>query len=229
MVMQPAGINHRPAEGAYMTFTIDTDSNITAHDNTPAAENGLIAFATETELTKATAAWPITRLVETWNSFAGTPGFGELKPVKKFQNRQKAIRRIWSAIQVLAKPANGASLGVATISAARDASVQARDALAAFAAPKAASKNATTTKAPRAKKAKPAAEQKTPREGSKMAKVISMIQRKGGSTLEQIMKETGWLAHTTRGFMSTLTAKTGVAFTSTRRESDKARVYEAVR
>ena len=90
-----------------MIFTIDTDNNITAHENAPASENGLIAFATETELTKATAAWPITRLVETWNSFAGTPGFGELKPVKKFENRQKAIRRIWSAIQVLAKPANG--------------------------------------------------------------------------------------------------------------------------
>jgi hypothetical protein len=29
--------------------------------------------------------------------------------------------------------------------------------------------------------------------------------------------------------MSTLTRKTGVEFTSTRRESDKARVYEAVR
>jgi hypothetical protein len=42
-------------------------------------------------------------------------------------------------------------------------------------------------------------------------------------------KETGWQAHTVRGFMSPLTAKTGVAFTSTRRESEKVRVYEAVR
>ena len=31
-----------------------------------------------------------------------------------------------------------------------------------------------------------------------------------------------------RWFMSTLTAKTGVAFTSTRPESDKARVYEVM-
>jgi hypothetical protein len=209
-----------------MTFTIDTDSNITAHENTPAAENGLIAFATETELTKATAAWPITRLVETWNSFAGTPGFGELKPVKKFENRQKAIRRIWSAIQVLAKPANGASLGVATISAPRDASVQAPDALAAFAAPKDAKKVAKpkAPKAPRAKKAKLAAEQKTPREGTAKAKVVTLMRRKGGVTLEEIMKATGWLPHTIRGFVSLLRSKSGLPIESTRRE-DGARVY----
>jgi hypothetical protein len=36
-------------------------------------------------------------------------------------------------------------------------------------------------------------------------------------------------ARVVRGFMSTLTTKTAVAFTSVRRESDKARVYEAVR
>jgi hypothetical protein len=92
------------------------------------------------------------------------------------------------------------------------------------------------SKAPAPKKAggeparapKPAGEPKTPREGSKMAKVISMISKKGGATLDAIMKETGWQAHTCRGFMSTLTRGTGVAFTSTRRESDKARVYEVM-
>ena len=56
-----------------------------------------------------------------------------------------------------------------------------------------------------------------------------MIQRKGGATLEEIMKETGWQAHNTRGFISTLPKKGGPQVNSTRRESDKARVYEAVR
>lgn len=76
---------------------------------------------------------------------------------------------------------------------------------------------------------KPAGEPKAPREGSKMAQVIAMISKKGGATLEAIQKETGWAKHTIRGFMSTLTRRTGVEFTSTRRESDKVRVYEAVR
>src|ERR1035438_3467724 len=83
------------------TFTIDTDNNITAHAAAPAAQDNLAAFASQKELSKATAEWPISRLVETWNSFAGTPGFDDLKPVKKFENRAKATARIWAAIQKL--------------------------------------------------------------------------------------------------------------------------------
>src|ERR1035437_9640672 len=74
-----------------MIHTIDTDSsNTTAHVAAPAAQDNLVVFASHKELTKATAEWPISRLVETWNSFAGTPGFDDLKPVKKFENRAKA-------------------------------------------------------------------------------------------------------------------------------------------
>jgi hypothetical protein len=38
---------------------------------------------------------------------------------------------------------------------------------------------------------------------------------------------TGWQRHTVRGFISTLGSKTGLVITSTRRDSDKARVYAA--
>jgi hypothetical protein len=63
------------------TFTIDTDTdnNITAH----AAQDNVVAFATEKEFTKATAEWPIARFPEVWNAIAGAPPFGDLKPVKK--------------------------------------------------------------------------------------------------------------------------------------------------
>ena len=197
-----------------MTFTIDTDNNITALEAAPAAQDGLVAFATEKEFTKVTAEWPISRLVETWNSFAGVAPFDDLKSVKKFENRSKATKRIWAAIQRLAK------------AIAPHPAQTAGQAPAAIAAPKKASK----TKVARSKNTpESAGEAKTPREGTAKAKVIAMIQRKGGASLEEIMKTTKWQAHTTRGFMSTLTAKTGVAFTSVRRESDKARVYEAVR
>ena len=88
------------------TFTFDTDSNITAHDATPAAQDNVVAFATEKELTKLSADWPITRFVEVWNAFAGAPPFGDLKPVKKFTDRKAATTRIWAAIQNLGEPLN---------------------------------------------------------------------------------------------------------------------------
>ena len=83
------------------TFTLATDKNITAYDATPAAQDNVVAFATEKELTKLSADWPITRFVEVWNAFAGAPPFGDLKPVKKFTDRKTAVARIWKAIQPL--------------------------------------------------------------------------------------------------------------------------------
>ncbi len=40
------------------------------------------------------------------------------------------------------------------------------------------------------------------REGSKKEIVINLMRRKGGATLDEIMKETGWQAHSVRGFIS---------------------------
>jgi predicted transcriptional regulator len=56
-----------------------------------------------------------------------------------------------------------------------------------------------------------------------------MLVRAGGATLQEIMEKTGWQKHTVRGFISTLTKKTGIAITSTRRESDQGRVYESAK
>jgi len=56
--------------------------------------------------------------------------------------------------------------------------------------------------------------------------VIAMLNRKGGATLGQITKETGWLPHTVRGLISTLGSKGGLKITSSRRE-DGSRLYEA--
>ena len=93
-------------------------------------------------------------------------------------------------------------------------------------------KAAAAPKQPKAKKAAKAAktakarsETTTPREGSKQAKVIAMMQRKGGATLDSIMKETGWQKHTVRGFISILGSKHDLNIESTKRESDGARVY----
>jgi len=56
-----------------------------------------------------------------------------------------------------------------------------------------------------------------PREGSKTSKVIAMLKREGGTTLEEIMAEMGWLKHTTRAMLSaggSLTKKHGLVITS---------------
>src|ERR1035437_1936201 len=211
-----------------MTFTIDTDNNITAHDAPPAAQDNVVAFATEKEFTKATAEWPINRLVEVWNGFAGAPPFGDLKPIKKFTDRKSAAGRIWKAIQVLGEELLRTSI--------RDAEAKLKAARMAT-TPPVAQKPAKKAKAPKTAKAAadaptPAPDASTarvPREFSKKAIVRDLLIRAGGATLQEIVDATGGQKHTVRGFISTLPKKTGIAITSTRRESDKAGVYEAAR
>jgi hypothetical protein len=40
------------------------------------------------------------------------------------------------------------------------------------------------------------------REGSKAAKVLSLLSRPDGASLKELMKATGWLAHSVRGYLS---------------------------
>ena len=75
------------------TFTIDPDNNITvfAHPQDAEAAASGQSFASQDALDTLTESWPMDRFVTVWNSFAGVAGFGaDLKPVKKFENRNKA-------------------------------------------------------------------------------------------------------------------------------------------
>lgn len=74
----------------------------------------------------------------------------------------------------------------------------------------------------------PAGERSVAREGTAKAQVIALLQRKGGVTLDEIRKATGWQPHTVRGFVSILGSKHGMKIESSRRE-DGARVYEAAK
>ena len=53
-----------------------------------------------------------------------------------------------------------------------------------------------------------------PREGSKTAQVVAMLQRDGGVTLSEIMSTMGWQKHTVRGFMAGTMKKAGYAVES---------------
>jgi hypothetical protein len=112
------------------------------------------------------------------------------KPVKKFANRRAAVTRIWKAVQGL-----GATV-------------------AAPAAPQ------RRGKAPKGKKAARKDKPATTRDGSKKAAVIALLHKANGVTLEDIMKATGWQAHSVRGFISgSLIKKSGLAVESFKRDS----------
>jgi hypothetical protein len=177
------------------TFTIDQDNNITAHAKLPAGTDESQAFTSAKELATLTADWPASRLVETWNSFAGVAPFQELKPVKKFTSRKHAVARIFEAVSGLSPDAAESSKPVAP--------------------EKGKGKRAPKKTAGRNTARHGAKEERT----NKKAQVIAMMRRSKGATLQEIMDAAGWQAHTVRGFVSILGSKGGHKVESSKNEA----------
>src|SRR5258708_6915909 len=89
----------RKEERIMMTFTIDTENNITAYASKAEApakfDTGIEHFTSEKDLAQLAGSWPMARLVDIWNSLTG------VIPVRKFTDRKKAIARIWKGVQSL--------------------------------------------------------------------------------------------------------------------------------
>jgi Protein of unknown function (DUF3489) len=183
------------------TFTIDSENNIVAHTDFPVGGDESQSFSTAKELAKLTAEWPVSRLVDTWNSFAGVAPFGDLKPVKKFTSRKVAVTRMWEAVQRLSPDV------------APPATPEGTERTRSKKSP------ANSSRRPRA--------QKGPTESrtNKKAEIIAMMKRPKGVTLAEIMKATGWQKHTVRGFVSTLGGKGGEKIESLKNADDE-RTYK---
>ncbi|HEY7339015.1 MAG TPA: DUF3489 domain-containing protein [Bryobacteraceae bacterium] len=162
------------------TFTIDSENNLIVHAGVPASADHQQLFATERELAKLAADWPGARLIEVWNNFAGVAPFDDLKPLKKFTNRQTAVRRIWRAVARLCPAVAPPVERVAPVEKKAErspAKSQQRE------RPRLVADDGGT---------------------NKKAQVIALMKRPKGATLSQIVDATGWQKHTVRGFVSIL-------------------------
>jgi hypothetical protein len=217
-------------------YTIENESNnITVHATVQEAEAVTNAerFRNESGLHKLAADWPASRLLEIWNSLPG------VTPVKKFKDRQTAVARIWKVVETLGQPATAAQADEPTPvpeaapvpDQVEEASITVKPAGASpepatatpvtQQAPDVAPAEATPTKkttakkaAPKAPKAPKAAKSDGPREGSKMAAVIAMLQRENGATISEIMSSMSWQKHTVRGFIAGAMKKAGFSVES---------------
>jgi hypothetical protein len=192
-------------------FTIDNDNNImacsTPEEAAATTTTPFDAFASQKELAELAAGWPAERLVAIWNSLAGVVA------VESFKSPKAAISRIWERIQGLVEAAKPKAESTEP-KANKKAKGRAQGAKGAPAKAKTAKKTTVAKNAPKARKAAKAPDAAGPREGSKTAQVVAMLQRKGGATLPELIAKIGWQKHTVRGFMAGAMKKAGYAVES---------------
>jgi hypothetical protein len=90
-------------------------------------------------------------------------------------------------------------------------------------APVARSKGKPARKASDKKKATPA------RRGSKTDKILDLLKRPGGVSLKELIKTTGWQAHSVRGFLSGAVVKKMAIPVKSFKRSDGERAYRLAR
>lgn len=193
-------------------YTINEENEIvvfgSAEEASAASATPFDGFHSQQQFGELAAAWPAERLVAIWNSLTG------VVPVTKFRDGKTAVKRIWERIERLGE---SAKMKPETTSTPKTERKTKRGAPAApvAATPERSGKKATPAKraAKGTKVAKPP-EAGEPREGSKTALVVAMLQRKNGASLVEIMEKMGWQRYTVRGFMAGAMKKAGYAVES---------------
>jgi len=145
-------------------YAINEDLNITCQDAPFAAEPGTVYFDTKASLAQAVEKWPTPKLVELWNSFAGAPPFGELKPVKRFADKTVAVTRIWNALSESLVPVRVPKEEKKPVKPKEEKSEK--------------EKKTKTPKAPRAANGKHG--------GEKYDKLVELMKRSGGATMNEL-------------------------------------------
>src|SRR6266481_5693082 len=185
-----------------VTVTVSREKEITYMKTfTIDADNNISVFATQEEAAAAATTTP-------FDTFASQQELGKLAAAWPTDR----LVAIWNSLPGVA-PAKGFKSAKAAAAKIAPAKANAR-------------KKATPAKtAPKGKK-KGTAASPVARDGSKTATVVGLLERKGGATLAEVMKATGWQAHSVRGFISgTLGKKMGCTVESTKRE-DGERLYQ---
>ncbi len=190
------------------TFVIDEEGGITVFPSRKEAEeavtsNGGYGFDSLETLEASLANAPATMATQIWNSLPG------VEPVKGFKSKGVAAARIWKQIQSLGEPEETPDAEAAE-PVAKPKKGNATRKPKAEKKPRKSAKKAKKAKAPKKeKRAKRAKSAKSANGVSKKLQVVAMIERRGGATLEEIMRETGWARHSVRGAISTLGSKGG--------------------
>jgi hypothetical protein len=189
-----------------MTFTIDTENNIsafaTAEEAAASTTTPFDGFSSQKELAELAKAWPAERLVAIFNCLTG------VTPVESFKSAQAATSRIWKQIQSLGDAATPETAPAKPKARTKPAVAPQKPRVAPTKA-KASKKATPAKKAPKAKKAAKAKDASGPREGSKMAQAVALLQRKNGATLNELAERFSWKAWSVRGFIAGAMKKAG--------------------
>ncbi len=186
------------------TYLLTIDNEIVVYPSRKEAEaaaeqasDDIRGFDSVESLESALSACAAGRAVEIFNALPG------VEPVKSFKSKSQAAARIFKALSSLGDEA-GATIADALEPVAKPKR-QKRERK-----PKAEKKPRKSAKKAKTKTGKKSAKYTERAKGdSKKAQVIEMISKKGGATMGEIMKATGWQAHSCRGAISTLASKGG--------------------
>jgi hypothetical protein len=184
------------------TYTINEQNVIlafaTAEETAVNSAAPFHTFTSADELVQLATAWPAEKLLAIWNGVDGlTPATAIKDPAKAakviFKRLEKSDAPVREQMPRVEKKAKGAAKST------KDAPAKGK-----------ATKKAPAAKsAPKTKKAAKKQEAGAPREGSKTAQVVAMLQHKNGATLAEIAEKMGWQNHTVRGFMAGAMKKAG--------------------